>query len=243
MIWLRTLYFWAVGLGFFGPVLLRCLFRSRFQTPEQIDPWLRSRLQRLFKLLSSNPIVEFAEPLPEDEPLIFMANHGSLLDIPLLKAVIPTYFLGVIAADQLHYFLYGSVVKRLGNIPISRDNVRSSLKSFRKAREALDKGTHITVLPEGSRSRDGGLLPFKRLVFHFAKESGAHIVPISISGVFEMKNKNSKHLRPGKIVVRFGHVFRADMIAELSAEALSEMTYASILHGLEPFETQMTKRR
>lgn len=231
-----SIYYWTIGLGYFAPVLLILLIRSFFQEPAAYDAWVRRRLKTLFRLLRSDPVVEYAEPLPEGEPLIFMANHSSLIDIPLLKAVIPQFFQGIIAEDQLKYPLYGTVVQRVGNIPIPRNSVRGSLKSFERARDELKRGVQITVLPEGGRSLDGGLIPFKRLVFRFARESGAHIVPISISGVFKMKNKGSFDLRPGKIVVRFAPVIRAETIAHQELDDILNRTYKAIYAGLEPFE-------
>ncbi|MCF7808742.1 MAG: 1-acyl-sn-glycerol-3-phosphate acyltransferase [Candidatus Marinimicrobia bacterium] len=237
MIFLRSIYYWTIGLGYIGPVLLITLIRSYFQTPTSYDPWLRKRLQTLFRLLDSEPTIEFSEPLPDDKPLIFMANHSSLIDIPLLKAVIPHYFMGIIAHDQLHYPLYGKVVQRMGNIPIYRDNVRKSLRSFEEAKQRLEDGIHITVLPEGNRSLDGKLLPFKKLPFHFAEQCGAHIVPIAISGVFNMKNKHSIHLTPGNIVVRFGPIIDPNQVSEMDAQTLLEITRERIYSGLEAFES------
>lgn len=236
MRWLLSIYYWTVGLGFFAPLLVSLLIRSFLQSPHEYDAWLRLRLRSLFKLLNSDPQVSFAEPLPQGAPLIFMANHSSLVDIPLLKAVIPQYFLGIIAEDQLNYPLYGTVVKRIGNIPISRNNIRGSIHSFQRAKQTLAKGIQITVLPEGGRSLDGRLIPFKRLVFRFAKESGAHVVPVSISGVFKMKNKGSFNLRPGKIVVRFGPILRAEDMADMSLDDILDTTKRAISSGLEPFE-------
>ncbi len=233
---IRSIYYWIVALGFFAPVLIVIILRSYFQKPEQMDPWIREKAQTLFRLLGSEPQVEFAEALPKHEPLIFMANHSSLIDIPLLKATIPAYFIGIVARMQLDYFLYGTAVRRIGSIPIHRDNIRLSLRSFDEAKATLDQGIHITVLPEGGRSLDGKLLPFKKLPFRFAKESGASIVPISISGVFSMKNKGSFHLNPSQLRVRFGKILRADEISKLDIVQIMEMTRERIEDGLEPFE-------
>lgn len=233
---LLSLYYWSVGLGYFGPVMLLALLRSLFQAPQQYDPWLKKRVKRLFKLLNSTPLVEFAEPLPENRALIYMANHSSLIDIPLLKAVIPYYFRGIIAHDQLHYPIYGKLVSRMKNIPIYRNNVRKSLLSFKTAGAYLERGIHITVLPEGNRSLDGQLLPFRKLPFHFAKEAGAAIVPLSISGVFNMKSKHSMQLLPSRIVVRFGSIIPEEIVAASQVEDLMELTRKRIFEGLEPFE-------
>ncbi|NQV42600.1 MAG: 1-acyl-sn-glycerol-3-phosphate acyltransferase [Candidatus Marinimicrobia bacterium] len=233
---LRSLYYWMVGWGYYTPILLILYVRSYFQMPKTYDSWIRRRTLTLFKLLNCAPQIEYAEPLPLGEPLIFMANHGSLIDLPLLKAVVPQCYVGLLAENHTNYFMYGSMVKRMGNIPIKRDNIRSSLGSFKKAKEALEKGFQIVVLPEGRRSPNGQLTPFKRLVFRFAKDSGAHIVPLSFSGVFKMKNKDSFHLNPGPITVRFGKLIGADAIATMELEDIMEATYQAINKGLEPFE-------
>ncbi|MCF7823186.1 MAG: 1-acyl-sn-glycerol-3-phosphate acyltransferase [Candidatus Marinimicrobia bacterium] len=233
---LSSVYYWVIALSYFGPVLLIVLIRSYFQEPEAYDLWLRNRLKTLFKLINSEPRIEFAEDLPTDQPLIFMANHSSLIDIPLLKATIPAYFRGMLAHDQLHYFLYGSVVRRMKNIPIQRDNIRASLRSFEQAKTMLNQGINITVLPEGNRSLDGKLLAFRKLPFHFAKESGTTIVPIAISGVFAMKNKGSFKLKPGEIVVRFGPIIKRSEIAALGVQEIMELTRERIYSRLEPFE-------
>jgi len=226
----------VIALGYFGPVLIILLLRSLFQTPEKYDPWLRRSLDTLFKLINSEPTIEFAEVIPNDRPLIFMANHSSLIDIPLLKACIPHYFRGILSEHQFNYFMYGSAVRRMGSIPIDRNNIRHSLRGFKIAANMIDQGIHITVLPEGGRSLDGKLLPFKKLPFHFAKESGASVVPIALSGVFNMKNKGSFHLNPGKIFVRFGPIIRAENIASMDILELMEITRKGIYAGLEPFE-------
>ncbi len=233
---LRSLFYWVIGLGYFGPVLLVLIIRSLFQAPIDYDPWLRRRVAFLFRLVNSRPRVEFAEELPTDRPLIFMANHSSLIDVPLLKAIIPQYFVGIVSDHQLKFFLYGPAVKRMGSIAIDRSNARQSLRSFETAKDLLHQGINITVLPEGGRSLDGQLIPFKKLPFRFAKESGASIVPLSLSGVFSMKNKGSLQLRPGKLVARFGHIITPEEIALHDLEALIQKTYDAIQEGLEPFE-------
>lgn len=236
MRFLKSVYYWIIALLYFGPILLILILRSYFQQPQSYDPWLKRRIVTLFKILNSEPVVEFREPLPVDQPLIFMANHTSLIDIVVLKAYIPVYFRGILAHPQFKYFIYGPAAKRIGSIPIHRDNVRLSLKSFKKAQELLEQGIHITVLPEGGRSTDGHLLPFKKLPFHFAKESKATIIPMAISGVFTMKSKDSFHLNPGNIVIRFGSPIPVDKITSMETEDLMQFTYTQIHSLLEPFE-------
>jgi len=229
---LRSIYYWSLALGFTGPVLATLLTRSWFEPPEVYDPWLKRALVRLFKLLNSEPRLIGLETLPQNVPVIYMANHNSLIDIPLLKAVIPTYFRGILAHPQFKYPLYGPAIRRMGNIPIHRKNIRASLGSFKQAGDLLASGVSITVLPEGGRSTDGSLRPFKLLPFKFAKDNGVAIVPISIAGAFAMKNKNSWQLQPGRLTVRFGKTITPVMMSGLEIAELAALTRERILSGL-----------
>ncbi|NQV49376.1 MAG: 1-acyl-sn-glycerol-3-phosphate acyltransferase [Candidatus Marinimicrobia bacterium] len=231
-----SIYYWVIGLGYFVPILIIIIVRSFFQSPQKYDPWLRNRITTLFRLINSTPQIEISEELAADKPYIFMANHGSLIDLPLLKAVIPYYYTGIVAQESFKYFLFGQAIRRMGSIAIHRDNIRSSLKSFERATELLRSGIQIVVLPEGSRSLDGKLIPFKKLPFHFAKQSGASIVPVAISGVFEMNNKKSFYLRPGKIIVRFAHTIHAEEIEAMEIKDLMQLTRQRIYENLESFE-------
>jgi len=229
---LRSLYYWTLVFLYLGPVLLAVILRSYFQSPEVYDPWLRRRLHTLFRLLKTTPKVIFETPLPRDKAFVFMANHASLIDIPLLKAVIPVYFRGILAHPQFNYFLYGTTIRRMGNIAIHRDNIRASLASFRQAGKLLTQGISITVLPEGGRSADGKLMPFKLLPFKFVKEQQVCLIPLSISGTFAMKNKSSWHLSPNPLTIRFGKPITAAESSRLKEAELAALTRKRILAGL-----------
>jgi 1-acyl-sn-glycerol-3-phosphate acyltransferase len=89
-------------------------------------------------------------------------------------------------------------------VPVSRDgSVESAQESVRNATAVLAKGIHMTTFVEGTRSRDGRLLPFKNGPFYLAMESGAPCIPISISGTESMMQKGSLRIRPGVVRVVF----------------------------------------
>ncbi len=144
------------------------------------------------------------ENVPSDRAVIFMANHVSNLDPPVLLPLIP---------GRTSIFLKQSLMRipilglgmRLGEfIPVARDGKpQNAQKNVRSAASLLARGTHITVFVEGTRSRDGHLLPFKKGPFYLAQESGALCLPVTIYGTASMMRKGSLRIFPATAHVTF----------------------------------------
>lgn len=144
------------------------------------------------------------ELVPSGAACIFMSNHVSNLDPPILLPLIP---------GRTSVFLKRSLMKipvlgygmRLGDfIPVDRDGkLESAKESVRFGVRVLQSGLHVMTFPEGTRSRTGRLLPFKKGPFYLAMESGAPVVPISIWGTENMMKKGGLEISPGLAHVRF----------------------------------------
>jgi 1-acyl-sn-glycerol-3-phosphate acyltransferase len=144
------------------------------------------------------------EQLDPKQRYIFMSNHVSNLDPPVLLPLLP---------GRTSVFLKRSLMKipvlgyamRLGDfIPVDRDGrIESAIQSVETGRKVLASGLHVTTFVEGTRSRDGRLLPFKKGPFYLAMETGAPIVPISIWGTEGMMKKGSLSITPGTAHITF----------------------------------------
>lgn len=145
-----------------------------------------------------------ADLVPKGTACIFMSNHVSNLDPPILLPLIP---------GRTSVFLKRSLMKipvlgygmRLGDfIPVDRDGrLESAKESVRDGVRVLHSGVHVMTFVEGTRSRTGKLLPFKKGPFYLAMESGAPVVPISIWGTESMMKKGGLSISPGVAHVRF----------------------------------------
>ncbi len=135
---------------------------------------------------------------------VFMANHQSLFDIPalLVSAPVETRFLAKRSLFQIPIF--GWVLKAGGFVSIDRSSRQRAQSGFAGALQELRRGASILVFPEGTRSLDGRLLPFKRGGFLLALRGGVPIVPVGISGTLEMRERGSYRIRPGTATVRYG---------------------------------------
>jgi 1-acyl-sn-glycerol-3-phosphate acyltransferase len=135
---------------------------------------------------------------------IFLSNHVSNVDAPILLPLIPGMTSVFIKRELMNIPLLGTAMRMGKYVPVSRGNSREEAqRSVEAAANALNSGVHITVFPEGTRSLDGNLLPFKKGAFFLAEETGAAIIPIVITGTERMMPKGTLRITPGEAYVKF----------------------------------------
>ena len=219
---------WILGLAYALIFLLVALILSYLFPPKAIDPYLKRLVRGLFRVLFIRVEVRGLEGLDPDRTVIYMVNHGSLLDTPLVAGFVPGYVRGIEASQQHRWPLYGRVMGRLGNLPIERDDVHASISTMKRAADYLDSGGSLIIFPEGHRTPSGHLLPFKKLPFHLAKRSRKPIIPLTIRGMFEINNKTSWLVRPGTVTMHFGEEISVEDAKELTTVELRDLVEARI---------------
>lgn len=142
-----------------------------------------ARLWARFGLALNNTPVELrgAEHLP-DGPFILMSNHQSNFDILSLIATIPRRVYWIAKKELFDIPIFGSSMRRGGYIPLDRSDGRKALKSMDNAAAIIRQGSSVVMFPEGTRSPDGQLLPFKRGGFMLAVRAGVPVIPVTING-------------------------------------------------------------
>ena len=130
------------------------------------------------------------EHVPAGVSCIFLSNHVSNLDPPVIFPVLPGQSSVLLKKELMRIPLLGTAM-RLGKfVPVERGNVREAAqRSVVDAAAALKSGLHMLIFAEGTRSKDGRLAAFKRGPFFLAKETGAPIVPMVITGTEKMMRK------------------------------------------------------
>lgn len=142
--------------------------------------------------------------IPARTACIFMANHVSNLDPPALLPNIPGRASTFLKSSLMHIPVLGWAFRLAEFVPVARDGRKESAQeSIDAARRILAKGIHIMTFVEGTRSKDGRMLPFKKGPFYLAMEAGAPCIPVSIWGTETMMAKNSLRIRPGTAHVAF----------------------------------------
>lgn len=120
---------------------------------------------------------------------IFMSNHVSNLDPALLMPLIPRRTSVLVKKELWRVPILARALDLASLVPVERSNRQSAIQSIRIAGEVMQQGINMMVYPEGTRSLDGRLLPFKKGPFHLAIETGFPIVPVTVLGTFEMMPK------------------------------------------------------
>ena len=223
----------TISVIYFILFLFIALIVSYVASPQKYNPWLKGLLRYLFKILRIPVIVENADKINPDKTYLYMANHVSLFDIPLLGGYVPGFTRGIEAARQHRWPLYGWVMSRMGNIPIERNSIHSSVRSIRQTIKNKQTGKSIIILPEGHRTLTGEMKPFKKLPFFLAKQLEVEIIPIGLSGLFHLLAKDSWKLNRGEIKIKFGEPISPKTIKELSTIELRDLVREKIENLIE----------
>lgn len=155
--------------------------------------------------------VEGFENIP-DKTCVFMGNHQSILDIPVMRYSTQRTLDFVAKKELAKAPLIGYWITHVKSVTIDRDNVREGMKAINQAVNNIKDGYNFTIFPEGTRSKDGKIHEFKKGSVKIATKSKAPIVPVAIKGTsacFE----DSKEFVPGKVKVIFGEAIETENIS------------------------------
>ncbi len=155
------------------------------------------------RLVGVKIVLRGLENLKPGQNYIFMANHVSNLDPPILIPSIPGRCSVLVKKELFRTPILGTGMRQADLVPVDRRDREAAIESVRGAIEVLKKGLHMVIYPEGTRSSDGRLLPFKKGPFHLAMDSGVPIVPVTMLGTFESWPKTRFALHPGTATVVF----------------------------------------
>jgi len=178
--------------------------------------------------------VSGVEQVPAGEPVIFMGNHQGNFDILVLSRAIPRRFSWLAKEELFRIPLFGAAMRRAGYIPVDRSDGRKALRSLDAAAQRIRSGSSVVIFPEGTRTADGSLLPFKKGGFILAERAGVPIVPFTINGSMGVNPRNSVKLVFGaEVSVRFGAPIPTSGAGALKGQPLMDQVRAAIEAGLE----------
>jgi 1-acyl-sn-glycerol-3-phosphate acyltransferase len=186
--------------------------------------WAKSILLASFIRVQAEGI----EKLDPKISYVFVSNHESLMDIPVILSKLPYRFLFFAKKGLYRIPLLGTHLKRAGHLPVDRTNARSSLKSMNEARRIIaERGVSVLLFPEGGRSPEG-LREFEGGAAYIAIKAGVPVVPMAIIGMRPLLPMGSIHIRSGRVGLRIGTPIATAGMKTSDREELTQRLYAEI---------------
>jgi 1-acyl-sn-glycerol-3-phosphate acyltransferase len=143
------------------------------------------------------------ERLDSARTYIFMSNHASNIDPPLLIPRIPGRTSVMVKQELFKIPVLGKAMRMASLVPVDRRQRDAGIAAVRAAAEVVNSGLHMTIYVEGHRSYDGKLLPFKKGPFYLAEECKVAVVPVTICGTHAVMPKGRFSMRPGPVTITF----------------------------------------
>ncbi|MBM2817143.1 MAG: 1-acyl-sn-glycerol-3-phosphate acyltransferase [Ignavibacteria bacterium] len=206
-----------------------------FRNKHLFFPFSRQWSKILLFITGVKVKVNGQEILYVNETYIFITNHSSLFDIPIILGTLTNYNVAIIYKKELEKVpFFGIGLKASPFIPVVREDPRSSLTSIENAVESINKGISVLVFPEGTRSKDGKVGEFKRGAFLLASRSGMPIVPIAINGSWKIMPNKKLFFSGGVVDITIHSPIRFTLPLDRNSEKkLMNDVYSSIKDSLE----------
>jgi 1-acyl-sn-glycerol-3-phosphate acyltransferase len=224
------LLIYSVIIILVGPVLLICWVLGVRQPLMAIGRWAM-RVSRA--VVGIKVDVSGLERFDQKTSYVFMPNHESFLDGPMMVMVIPQSVRVIVKKNVFGIPILGWAMRYVGCVPVDRRAGGGGIKSIEKASRLMrERGYSFLIFPEGTRSLDGKLQRFRRGGFFLAIAGGAPIVPVTIRGTFELMPKGQFGAKRGTVSVVFHPPVPVDGYSEGNVAELVERVRAAVSSGL-----------
>ncbi|HXV59697.1 MAG TPA: lysophospholipid acyltransferase family protein [Vicinamibacteria bacterium] len=208
---------------------LALVFRSGDPSHRVASIWARLILETCGVTVQ----VKGLENLRPGTTYLFASNHQSLFDTPIVFAHLPVSFRILYKKSLNRVPFLGWHLFMSGHIGVERENPKKARESLEHAASRIRGGTSVVVFPEGTRSFDGILRPFKKGSFRLALRAGIPVVPITIADSYLVMKRSEVTVHPRRIGLTIDRPIPLDNLDEEQAEVLAERVRAVVSRNLE----------
>ena len=227
---LESAALWGAGVSWLVPLVSLQISLYRLgMTSWELDWLSRVFIRGQLVMLGVKWNAWVHEDIRPEEPYFFLQNHVNHFDFVTCYNATPHFKQGIELESHFKYPFYGWFMKSRGTIPVPADRTGRSDAIREHARRELDAGRSILAFPEGTRSPDGRVGPFRTGIFRIARDLGAKVVPVSVTGMHEVMKKGSYMLKGGQPVDVF---YDAPVSLAGLSDAEVDATAAAVRHTI-----------
>ncbi len=231
---LRSLAIWAVALPFFVFGCVLVWLASFALRGRALEALIKGLCRTLLALCGIRLRVSGCENFVPGRQYVVLMNHVNFFDPFVFYAAFPGIARGAEEESHFRWPFYGGTIRRMGMFPIDRKNTARAVESLRRAAAWVREHPLFSfgILPEGTRTLDGRLGPFKRGAFLMALETGLDLLPMVQCGAYKINRKGSRLIRPGKLEVAIEPPVPVAGYTRETVEALIERARGTFLARL-----------
>ncbi len=185
--------------------------------------------------------IEGLEHVRGEGPYLFMSNHQGAYDIFALEGHLPFHFKWLAKRELFSIPVLGWAMAAAGYISIDREGTRKTVEAMNEAARKIREGMSVVIFPEGSRSPDGSIQPFKKGGFTLAIKSKVPIIPVSIIGSREIMPKGKLTAGSGEIRIRIGHSIETQNYSLKDRKVLMEKVRQTISKNFKLISGKLTE--
>ena len=213
----------------------RALAAGDLDTVEQIvNKHIPHWSRQILHITGVQLLVEGLDNIPKDTACVFVGNHRSYYDIPILLTALDAPH-GILAKEELEKIpLLNRWMKLLGCVFVKRDDIRASVKALNDATAIVESGKSFVIFPEGTRYKgeEGGAGEFKAGAFRIAVKTGVPVVPVALTGARALFEGNGNLCHPGSVHIKVLPPIRTEGMSKAEQKQLPDAVRQAILAQL-----------
>ena len=233
---LSSLSVWVACLLFVIPMGATMLLLQHYFHPADLDPISRWFVRGFTVLCRMRWRAVVHPGIDPDRPYIFCQNHVNHFDFFICYRATPHFKQGLELEDHFRWPVYGWVMKQRGTIPV-RPGARGRVAELREGfRKEIEQGNSILAFPEGGRTLDGRVAPFRSGVFYIARDLGVPVVPVAVTGTQDVMRKGSLLIRPDRdVTVYCEEPVETTGVPDEEMDALVERVHGAIARRVDAY--------
>lgn len=225
---------WTISLVVFPFTGITLVIASLFKSQHELDSTLRFFTRTTLMLAGARLRIRYSANFEAGKTAIFICNHVNIFDPMAVITAVPQHMRGMELESHFRIPIYGAVAQRCGNIPVPAKRDRAAIREMRqRMKAAYEAGLSIVVFAEGHRTRDGHVAPFQRGIFNMISDLGIPIIPMSLTGVHELKRYNSMLLKPATVTVWMHDTIETAALGRSDMDALRGRVHETVSRPVE----------